>query len=435
MLTTLVPICGLAFASALGLRHLAITRRTVRVSGGRAPRAAVVLYSYYLRDPRPRREAEALVNAGWEVEVFCLRRTPNLPWHERIRGVDVFRFPMKRRRVGKFTYALQYGSFLLAAFVFLASRSLSRRYKIVHVHNMPDFLVFSAAVPRLLGAKVILDLHDPMPELSRVIYGLEENSRTVELLKKVERQSIGFADLVLTPNLAFKELFASRSCGPEKVQIVMNAPDEQIFHDRNRRRQPKGPGFNLMYHGSLLERNGLILAVQALVALRPEFPQLKLNIFGEATPYLDEVLSLAGELGLVGAVEYGGFKRIEEMPQTILRADLGLIPNLPNVFNEINLPTRIFEYLSLGKPVIVPRTKGIQDYFQENELVFFDSGSPTGLASAIAWAIRNGPELGAVAQRGQAVYRRHTWETQVGQYLAYVERLVEPDLSREAQAA
>src|SRR6185312_5770487 len=96
------------------------------------------------------------------------------------------------------SYIGQYSSFLLTSLVYLAFRSLTRRYDFVHVHNMPDVLVFSALVPKILGAKVVLDLHDPMPELMQTIFQLPEDSFSVRVLKRFEKWSIGFADLVLT---------------------------------------------------------------------------------------------------------------------------------------------------------------------------------------------------------------------------------------------
>src|SRR5436853_565805 len=81
----------------------------------------------------------------------------------------ILRLPLKHSRGGKFTYVFQYGSFILSCFFLLAFRSLTRRYHIVHAHNMPDILVFAALVPKICGAKVILDLHDPMPELMMTI--------------------------------------------------------------------------------------------------------------------------------------------------------------------------------------------------------------------------------------------------------------------------
>ena len=153
-------------------------------------------------------------------------------------GVGVFRLPMKRLRGSKFAYLWQYTRFLLSAFWFLARNSLVKKYDVVHVHNMPDFLVFAALVPRLRGARILLDLHDPMPELMMSIYGLAADRGAVRLLRMLERCSIRFAHLVLTPNITFKDLFVSRGCPPDKMQIVMNSPQIEVFDPA---RVPKHP--------------------------------------------------------------------------------------------------------------------------------------------------------------------------------------------------
>src|SRR5712692_4742590 len=224
--------------------------------------AAVVLFSYYPMDPRPRRAAEALVSEGMKVDLICLREANTDPKQETVGGVDVRRVPLRRRRGGVVGYLFQYATFLIAALGILAARSLSRRYDLVHVHNMPDILVLSALIPKLLGAKVVLDLHDPMPELMMTIFHLDRESRAVRMLRRLEKWSIRWADLVLTANLAFERLFVSRSCHPQKVRIVMNAPDERIFGSRPADPEavaPRAAGkpFVIMYHGSLLERNGV----------------------------------------------------------------------------------------------------------------------------------------------------------------------------------
>src|SRR5438309_1298112 len=163
----------------------------------RGKRAAVLLFSYYPADPRPRRAAEALVMEGVTVDLVCLQSNRDEPRREIVNGVNVFRIPMKRHRGGKTRYLGQYSTFILRSFFHLAFRSAIRKYQFVHVHNMPDVLVFSALVPKAFGAKVILDLHDPMPELMQTIFKLPANSFSVRLLKRLEKWIIAFADLVL----------------------------------------------------------------------------------------------------------------------------------------------------------------------------------------------------------------------------------------------
>src|SRR5438270_8455154 len=191
-------------------------------------RVAMVTYSPYPDDPRPRRAIGALMDAGMTVDLICLGQG-NSHKHVAQDGIRVLRVPMKHRRGGKLTYAWQYGSFILISSFIFALRSLTRRYDLVYVHNMPDILVLSALVPKALGAKVILDQHDPMPELMTTIFGLGQDSLIVRLIRRLEKWSLGRANLVLTVNMEGKRSFASRSCTPEKIGVVMNSPDEEIF--------------------------------------------------------------------------------------------------------------------------------------------------------------------------------------------------------------
>lgn len=398
--------------------------------------AAVVLYSYYASDPRPRRESEALRRAGAAVDVICLRKNSSEAAFENINGVNVFRIPLKRRRAGKLVYILQYACFLAASFFLLSLWSFKKRYKLIHVHNMPDFLVFSGLVPRLGGAKIILDLHDPMPELFQSIYGLRENHLVVAWLKQMEKRSIAFADFVITPNVAFKELFTSRSCPGKKIQTVMNSPETRIFnfenyHDANggRVNGSKVPvfsktSFTLMYHGLIVERHGLDLAVEAVAQLYSRIPGITLHLFGEPTEYLEKIFALAQKLNLKNAIHFHGFKTLPEIARNIVQADLGIVPNRLSVFTQINFPTRIFEYIAMNKPVIVPSTRGIRDYFNDEEILFFEPDNVNDLARKIEWASQNPAGLRRLLENGRRVYEKNRWESEQEKFLGLVNGLL-----------
>ncbi len=296
------------------------------------------------------------------VDLICLRGEGS-PAREVQGNVEVFRIPLKRRRGGKLAYLYQYTAFILISSVIFAWRSLARRYDLIHVHNMPDILVLSALVPKILGAKVILDLHDPMPELMMTIFKLDKESWSVRLLRRIEKWSIACANVVVTVSVTFKRVFSVRSCAPEKVEVVMNSPDGEIFplHAPTTPAYASGKAFVIMYHGSLVERNGLDLAVEALGLVRATLPEAELRIYGERTPFLDRVMNIAKSKGLQEAVYYLGPRRLEDLVAEIEGCDVGVIPNHRNSFTDINTPTRIFEYLAIGKPAIAPRTSGIQD--------------------------------------------------------------------------
>jgi glycosyltransferase involved in cell wall biosynthesis len=324
------------------------TRNARRLRGRRA---AVLLFSHYPADPRPRRAAEALAAEGVNVDVICLREGDSDPTHQIYGNINVTRVRLKRHRGGRLAYIRQYGAFVLTSFFRLAWRSLTRRYDFVHVHNMPDVLVFSAMVPKLRGAKVILDLHDPMPELMRTIFKLPEDSFSVTMLKQLEKWSIRFADLVLTVNLACKKIYSSRSCEARKIKVVINSPDDDVFRlqrtDTASLNGKNGNGskpFVILYHGSLVHRNGFDLAVESLGKVRNTIPSARLKVCGQRTAFFEEVMRSARQRGLDKNVDYLGPCNLRGIVEAIEGCDLGIIPNHRNIFTEINTPTRIFEY-------------------------------------------------------------------------------------------
>jgi glycosyltransferase involved in cell wall biosynthesis len=399
--------------------------------------AVGIMYSTYPGDPRPRRAAEALAREAMDVEVICLKETDEDADRESLSGVDITRVHLKHRRGGKLTYLAQYGSFILICGAILARRAFKRPYDLVHVHNMPDVLVFSALVPKILGAKVILDLHDPMPELMETIFGLRENSFPVWLLKKFEKWSLRFADEVITVNNACKRIFLTRSCSAEKITVIMNSPDERIFQlhepaEQNPGARDHSKPFVIMYHGSLVERNGLDLAVTAVRKIRETIPSTELRIYGRRTPFLEQVMDLVRKSELCEVVQYRGPKNLNQICEAIGECDVGIIPNRRSKFTLLNTPTRIFEYLSQAKPVIAPRTPGILDYFGPEELVFFDLGDVDDLATKIAHVFRHPEEMIGMVKRGQRVYLSHEWSAERLEFVRLVDRLLNRGTSAQS---
>ncbi len=374
---------------------------------------AVVSFSSFPGDPRPRRAAEAFMDAGMDVEVICLA-DPGVPKKDTFKRIKIDRIGIEKLRNSKLGYVFQYCAFILVVFAMLTLRFPTRRYHVVHIHNMPDVLVFAALVPKLFGAKVILDLHDPMPELMMTIFNVGKESWAVKITTFLEKWSIVFADMVVTVNRTCEELFASRSGGASKISVVMNTPNEQIFRYSpakldDARVLRAGKPFVIMYHGTLVERNGLDLAVEALAKIRRSVPDAELRVYGPRTSFLDKVLHGLPEKELEKAVRYLGPRTLEELVQAIAECNVGVIPNKRSIFTEINTPTRIFEYLALGKPVVAPSANGIEAYFDQDSLVLFELGNIDDLAMKLHWVATHPREAIETTKRGQAIYKKHVW--------------------------
>lgn len=370
------------------------------------------------------------MNEGMEVDLLCLADEKSAA-REATGRLQVRRIPIEHKRGGAVAYAYNYSAFILICGAILAIRCIRRRYDLVYIHNMPDVLVLSALVPKALGAKVIIDLHDPMPELMRTIYRLEENSLGVKLMKWLEKKSIAIADSIITVNAACRDIFSMRSCHADKIGVVMNTPDEKIFPFRpsitsssNNGNGRSGERFVVMFHGSLVERNGLDLALDALEEVRDQIPGIELRIYGRSTPFLERMLERVRARGLEPHVKYFGPRKLEQLVEDISDCDVGVIPNHRNPFTDINTPTRIFEYLSLGRVVIAPRTKGIEDYFSPEALVYFESGDSKDLAEKLKYVYANPEKAHQTVVRGQEVYREHTWQRERATLLQIVNDVV-----------
>ena len=390
---------------------------------GERPKVGMVCFSYYPDDVRPRRECEALVEAGFAVDMICLRAKGEKPC-ETVAGVGVYRLPITRKRGSKIKYVLDWAAFFILSGFVLSYLHLKKRYRLIQIHNMPDFLVFVAILPRLLGVKVLLDLHDPTPEVFMAKYGVPDSHFFTRLLRMIEKGSIGFASHVITPNLAFRELFAARSCARKKIDIVMNSPQESVFGsgDGTGGERKQTDEFVVMYHGTVAERLGLDVALDAIDRVARKMRRIRFLVYGEGD-YVTEFQKRVLELGLEDVVEYHGRVPLETIAKEIETIDLGVIPNRVSCFTNLNFPTRIFEYLCKRKPVIVPKTRGISDYFDDQSLFYCKGGDPESLAEKIWEVYKGGESVAEVVNRGYVVYEQHRWEKEKERYSELAGRL------------
>src|SRR5208282_2958080 len=198
-------------------------------------RVCMVTHSYYESDNRVLRYAESLAERGDHVDVVALRRAPDVVREERIGGVSVFRIQDrfskdKHSKSGSYLWPLL--RFLASSSWWLTRRHRCERYDLIHVHNIPDFLVFAAWYPKLTGAKVILDIHDIVPEFFASKFGVTDRSGLVRALKLVEKFSAAFANHVILANHLWLAKYASRSSRKDRCSVFLNHVDSRVFPPR-----------------------------------------------------------------------------------------------------------------------------------------------------------------------------------------------------------
>jgi len=386
----------------------------------------MVVHAYYEEDPRVRREAEALVAAGWEVDVFGLRRDGDTPTGT-VAGVNVHRLPVRRHQgAGPLTYVAEYGNFLVRA-MFATTRAHARRhYGLVQVHSMPDYLVFAATPLKMAGVPVLLDLHEVMVEFFKTRFPGAANGLTDWLLRLQERLSIAFADEVLTVCDPFADRLLRNGLRPERLTIVMNSPDLRLFDPTTHpRRAFMADGtLKVVYTGALTPTYELDILLRALARLRQIRPELPLNAAfygrGDAREGLE---SLAAELGLSELVTMPGRIPIEKVADAVAGSDVGIAPTRLDPFTEMTLSGKVMEYAAMGKPVVASRLPSVAGYFAPDTLAFYEPGDVDSMAAAILGLVDDRGATAARVERTGARIEELSWARQFEAYRGVVERL------------
>ena len=383
---------------------------TKTVSAGRI---LFLVHSYYLRDTRPRRLATALARAGWDVDVVCARASGEAR-AQSVDGVRIHRLPARRKRGSKGRYLFEYTSFALMAFASVTRRSFTRRYDAVYVVGIPNFIVFAAAVPRLLGARVFLDMRDPLPEFFQAKYGLRAGHPLLALLRFEEKASARFASEVITVYPTMAALY-ERSVPAAKVHVIMNTPDPGLFAEPAERQGSVGR--TLLYTGkSVSYRYGVDLAVRAVARLRDRIPGLELRVVGDGD-LVPELARLAGELGVSDRIRLERSVPIDKIPSIVSAAWLGVQPNRDDPLMRFSLSQKVLEWCMLGLPVVCGETPPLRDIFRDDEILFHAAGDLDGLCARILEADADPAALEARAKRARATVERFSYDEQIARLL------------------
>jgi glycosyltransferase involved in cell wall biosynthesis len=289
---------------------------------------------------------------------------------------------------------------------------------------LPYFLVIAALVPKLTGFRVILDLHDLMPEFFAARFNSDWTSMPMRLVRLQEQLSCRFADHVITVSEHWRQSLIKRGVPAAKCSVLMNVADHRIFklqHGAPACSSPDGR-FRLIYHGTITHRYGLDLLLQAVELVRAEIPCIDLNIIG-AGEYVETLRHMIDDLDLSEHVHISGVVPAEQLPALITAMDLGVVPYRGGTFTDELLPTKLMEYAALGLPTITSRTPAIAAYFDETMVQFFTPGDVQELAQCILSLYRDRDRLADLGANIQKFNQRYSWASQSAGYVRLVNAL------------
>lgn len=378
-------------------------------------RVAMLAYSFYESDNRVRRYAETLSRRGDIVDILSLRRKGEKAYNE-LNGVRVFKIQERtRNEKGRFSYLFRILKFLLKSFYIITKKHLKKRYDLIHVHSVPDFEVFAALIPKLTGTKIILDIHDIVPELYASKFNVRENSIFFKALLFCERLSIGFSDHVIISNDLWKDKLCSRSIHPNKCTSIINYPDDEIFSKKTKKNLEKDR-FIFLYPGTLNHHQGLDLAILALYRIRKQIDWVELHILGDGPARADLELMII-KLGLQQCVRISDPISLDMVAEVMESSDVGIIPKRNSPFGGEAFSTKSLEFMSLGVPIIISRTRIDQYYFDDSVVYFFEAGNVEAMASAMLSIASNTDLYNRYSQAGYKFAKEFRWAHKKSLYL------------------
>lgn len=381
-----------------------------------------VVYAFYETDTRVRMYAEALAERGDHVDVVSLQKDGQPPY-ELLKGVHVHRIQpriVNERSKGTFLYRLL--KFFVKSSSFLARKTSNGNgnYDLIHVHSVPDFEVFAALIPKLRGSKVILDIHDIVPEFYTSKFDVSHDSFVFKGLMFAEKASTAFADHVIIANHLWEKTITERSVPKEKCSTFLNYPVPAFFKSYPRKRLDNK--VRMIYPGSLNIHQGLDIAVRAFDLIRAKAPEAEFFIYGDG-PARDALWQLIAEMNLEARVFLRDFQPLDKIIPLMADSDIGIVPKRAESFGDKAFSTKIFEFMALSVPVIASRTTIDNYYFDDNIVTFFNPGDPESLAQAMLGLIRDRQRRVIQANNANEFIKQNSWAVKKEDYLYLADNL------------
>jgi glycosyltransferase involved in cell wall biosynthesis len=383
-------------------------------------RVCMLGYTFYELDSRVRQYARALVERGDEVDFIGLRKGSQTA-QDIVEGVQIFRIQGREYgEKGRISYLFKLLRFLVGSSLLLSRKHFHKRYDLIHIHSVPDFLVFAAWLPRFTGAKVVLDIHDVVPEFYATKFNAPPGSLTFQSLLLLEKLCAAFANHVIIANDVWRDKLMSRALRGSKCTTILNYPMRVVPQARIRQRT--NSKFTILYPGSLNHHQGVDVAVQAFALIKDSIPEAEFHIYGEGAE-LENIGRLIRDLGLEKDVFLRPSVPHEEILRIMENADLGVDPKRTDGFANEAFGGKIFEFMALGVPVVASSTRTNKHYFTDSVVRFCRGGDARDLAQCILASHRDQEATDRLVQNATVFIRRYQWDAQKSIYLDLVDSL------------
>lgn len=381
-------------------------------------RICLVRQKFYPAQRNLRRNAEALVAEGHHVDIICIGKKGEKRY-ETLNGVNVHRIYYSYHRDSAFWYIFDYLLFFILATVTLSWYSLKKKYDVIEVHTMPDFLVFATLLPKLMGSKVILYYFENAALLFMEGYKKSEKNIVVRIIRWVAKISGKYADhIIVSDGPLHKKSVEDFGIPGEKITTILNVPDESVFNPNVTPIRDDGNHFHVVVVSTILKRYGIHVLINALPKLIKEIPEIHVDIIGDGD-YLPVLQKRAASLGVAKYMTFTGYLPYEKVSSYVGMAEVCVAP----MINDVGAPNKIFEYFAMGKAAVVSDLPGPRALVDDNCALYFSPGDEKELASKILELYASPEKRDSLGRAALACYHLYHWPLMKQEYLNVYKRL------------
>jgi glycosyltransferase involved in cell wall biosynthesis len=288
-------------------------------------------------------------------------------------------------------------------------RQLARRRADLYLFHDPELLPL-AVLLSLFGKKVVWDMHeDTYNDIKTKIYLPRLVRGTIA---GIFRAFQSLAHGTLSGLVLAEDDYGRYFPGSKKTCVVHNYPMLERLADV--RDIPKRPN-SLVYIGSISEHRGVFQLLALVARLKPAIPDVHLTLIGPfvSTELEARVRARVAELGIGPAIDITGPIRNVESYPVVARAQVGLALLLPEKNFVTSLPTKMFEYMALGLPVMVsnfPLWRGIVESHDAGSAV---DPCDIEVAARTAGSMLTDPARYAqLSVNARSAARNYSWESE-----------------------
>jgi glycosyltransferase involved in cell wall biosynthesis len=370
-------------------------------------------------DHRVVKQVNDLLASGWRVSVVTRRDPANARYRD-LPGMTVLEYPPPREPRGKIGYVSEYGASFCWATVFSLAVRLHGPVDVVQFCQPPDIYFPLAWVLRGLGAKVVAEQRDLMPELFTARYD-HASPGIMPVLRWLERRTQRAVHHTLCTNETSRRRLIGAGAAPGTVTIVGNGPVlsrvRAAAADRGLRGQHK---FLCCWIGMMGRQDHVDLLLRAVAYLVHDLGRTDCGfaVLGDGE-CLEEARAQSARLGLQSWVDFPGWLPEAQVFGYLASADLGLDTSLQG---EIS-PVKVLEYMAFGLP-FVAFDVGETRIMGRDASVLVPPGDVESYARQVAALLDDAARRSELGETGRERVRSDlAWERQSAAYLDVMRRL------------